>query len=168
VASQTSKRHVATQLHTVALLPLAFASASQVFVHLQQRFGRTALVMETSYVGMSMAEQFAMLARTTLAISPCGGISMILPFMPQGAYVILFNYMLGEGEPQRHGECDGCSWSMEAELWRHVRHVNKMYYQVFGPEDFARGKPGRDAALHVNEYRLGDLVQAALHEMEPY
>ena len=93
---------------------------------------------------------------------------MILPFLPQGAYAVLLNYMLGAGEPRRHGECEGCSWTMEAELWRHVRHVHKMYYQVFGDDDFAKGVPGRDAALRVDPQRLGGLVQAALHEMEPY
>ena len=111
----------------------------------------------------------------------------------QGAYAILMNYMIADGEERRHGECNGCSWccsyppifaprhlgtlhfansrcgagdgaggkggvsfgsfwiysgsaccgtfgavccrprSMEAELWRHVRHVNKMYYQAERP-----------------------------------
>ena len=115
-----------------------------------------------------VAAQFKLLAQTTVAVSPCGGVSMILPFLPQGAYAVLLNYMLGAGEPQRHGECEGCSWTMEAELWRHVRHVHKMYYQVFGDDDFAKGVPGRDAALRVDPQRLGGLVQAALHEMEPY
>ena len=56
---------------------------------------------------------------------------------------------------------------MEAELWRHVRHVNKMFYQVWGAGDFAHGRPGRDAAIVVDPERLGALVQSALHEMEP-
>ena len=93
---------------------------------------------------------------------------MILPFLPEGAYAVLLNYMVNAKDSRRHGECDGCSWSMEAELWRHMRHVHKMYYQVFGPEDFAKGAPGRDAALRVDPHRLGNLVQVALHEMEPY
>ena len=126
------------------------------------------LISSPRYAGLSMAEQFRLLSETTVAVSPCGGVSMILPFLPQGAYAVLLNYMLGAGEPQRHGECEGCSWTMEAELWRHVRHVHKMYYQVFGDDDFAKGVPGRDAALRVDPQRLGGLVQAALHEMEPY
>ena len=58
---------------------------------------------------------------------------MILPFLPEGSYAILINYMLHPEEPARHGECHNCSWTMEAELWRHVRHVRKMYYQVSAP-----------------------------------
>ena len=56
----------------------------------------------------------------------------------------------------------------QAELWRHVRHVRKMYYQVWGPQDFARGRPGRNAAVKVDPQRLGDLIETAIHEMEPF
>ena len=119
---------------------------------------------------------------------------MILPFLPEGSYAILINYMLHPEEPARHGECHNCSWTMEvrrdasrapraahgprssprsslplqAELWRHVRHVRKMYYQVWGPQDFARGRPGRNAAVKVDPQRLGDLIETAIHEMEPF
>ena len=57
---------------------------------------------------------------------------------------------------------------LQAELWRHVRHVRKMYYQVWGPQDFARGRPGRNAAVKVDPQRLGDLIETAIHEMEPF
>jgi len=57
---------------------------------------------------------------------------------------------------------------LQAELWRHVRHVRKMYYQVWGPADFARGRPGRNAAVKVDPQRLGDMVETAIHEMEPF
>ena len=57
---------------------------------------------------------------------------------------------------------------MEAELWRHVRHVHKQYYQVWGPDDFARGKPGRDRAVKVDVTRLAGLIDQALYEMPPF
>lgn len=57
--------------------------------------------------------------------------------------------------------------SSQAELWRHVRHVHKMYYQVWGPEDFAGGKPGHDASVRVDPVRLSKLIDAALQEMQP-
>ena len=90
---------------------------------------------------------------------------MILPFLPEGAFAILLNYMVGEGEPRRHGECEGCSWSMEAELWRHVRHVRKLHYQVWERSDFAGGHVGRDAAVIIKPLRLAFLVSAALNRM---
>lgn len=114
-----------------------------------------------------MVEQLRLVARTTIAISPCGGISMILPFLPEGAHAILMNYMVANDDARRHGECDGCSWTMEAELWRHVRHVHKQYYQVWGPADFAGGKPGRDSAVRVDVARLERLIRVSLFEMQP-
>ena len=73
---------------------------------------------------------------------------------------------------ERHGaglrarqQCASCSWTMEASLWRHVRHVRKLYYRVWGPDDFARGRPGRDAAVSVKLPRLGYLVRVALDAM---
>jgi len=77
------------------------------------------------------------------------------------------NYMLGPRDVRRHGECNGCSWTMEAELWRHVRHVHKMYYQVWGAADFKKGKPGHDAAVIVDTSRLGALIDGALDAMQP-
>jgi hypothetical protein len=54
---------------------------------------------------------------------------------------------------------------MEAELWRHVRHVRKLHYQVWERSDFARGHVGRDAAVIIKPLRLAFLVSAALNRM---
>jgi len=135
--------------------------------HVELAFGAHADVAVSGFAGMPMAEQLRLVAQTSLAISPCGGISMILPFLPEGAHAILMNYMASATDPRRHGECDGCSWTMEAELWRHVRHVHKQYYQVWGASDFAGGKPGRDAAVRVDVARLERLIRASMFEMSP-
>ena len=122
---------------------------------------------------MSVREQLQLVSSATLAISPPGGVSMILPFMPEGSHVILLNYLLpdaGKGAPpqrQTHHECAGCSWTMEAELWNHVRHVRKLFYQVWEPSDFAGGRPGRDAAVLIKLPRLAFLLRAALNAMRP-
>ena len=77
------------------------------------------------------------------------------------------NYMISKSDARRHGECRGCSWTMEAELWRHVRHVHKQYYQVWRSSDFAGGKPGRDAAIVIDVHRLERLIRSSLIEMLP-
>lgn len=157
--------------HTILLVDKAgkrsIHNFRQVQRHVTERFGRMAKVEVTSYAGLTMAQQLSLVARTTVAVSPCGGISMILPFLPEGAHAILLNYMLGPRDFRRHGECAGCSWAMEAELWRHVRHVKKVYYQVWGEHDFARGRPGRDSAVKVDVARLEGLVAASLADMQP-
>ena len=43
-----------------------------------------------------MRQQLHLVGRATIAVSPPGGVSMILPFMPAGAHVILINYMTQE------------------------------------------------------------------------
>ena len=71
-----------------------------------------------------MAEQFRLLSETTVAVSPCGGVSMILPFLPPGAYAVLLNYMLGPGEAQARqpascwGVLEDPLCSPRSSLWR--------------------------------------------------
>jgi hypothetical protein len=122
---------------------------------------------------MSMVDQLRAVSTTTIAVSPPGGVSMILPFMPEGSHAILINYMLGRsvtGSSAHHlrgaeGICARCSLTMEASLWRHVRHVRKLYYQVWEGSDFARGVPGRDAAVIIKLPRLAYLLRVALDAM---
>ena len=130
-------------------------------------------VLAAEFHGMTIRRQLEMVSRSTLALSPPGGVSMILPFMPEGAHVILINYMLPKERAKKattkglsHQECAGCSWTMEAELWNHVRHVRTLFYQVWEPEDFAGRRPGRDAAVVIKLPRLSYLVRAALNAMD--
>eukprot|EP00965_Chrysotila_dentata_P204576 6182418-Pleurochrysis_carterae.AAC.1 len=41
---------------------------------------------------LTIREQLEAISRATIAVSPAGGVSMALPFLPQGACVILVNY----------------------------------------------------------------------------
>lgn len=51
-------------------------------------------------------------------------------------------------------------------VYRHVRHVRKLFYQVWSPEDFASGRPGRDSAVLVKLPRLDYLIRVALDAMD--
>lgn len=133
-------------------------------------------VLAAAFHTMSVREQLRLVSTATLAISPPGGVSMILPFLPEGAHAVLLNYMLAPGAAagtERHGPadkpaaCAKCSLTMEAALWRHMRHVRTLFYQVWEPSDFARGRPGRDAAIVVKLPRLGYLLRLALDAMAP-
>jgi len=152
-----------------------------IYNHVVDQFANRARVCYTTYVSMTITEQLRMLSQTTVAVSPCGGISLILPFLPEGAYVILMSYspdtLFGLvkkrflGWPylttaDTHGACPGCSWTMDGEFWRHVSHVNKMYYQVFSPSDFEDGIPGRHSAIKVDPSRLNALIAAAIDDMQ--
>ena len=127
-------------------------------------------VVEIEFHTMSIREQLAAVSSATIAVSPPGGVSMILPFLPEGAHAVLVNYMLAKEAKKRgldadESACSRCSLTMEAALWRHVRHVRKLYYQVWEPSDFARGKAGRDAAVVVKLPRLSFLLRVALNTM---
>lgn len=125
------------------------------------------------FSAMSVREQLALVSSATLAISPPGGVSMILPFLPEGAHAILVNYRLSakDNRVRTHAgqlkACASCSWTMETELWRHVRWVRKLPYQVWESSDFAGGRVGRDSAVQLKLPRLAYLVRVALDAMAP-
>jgi hypothetical protein len=152
------------------------ANFEQVQRHLQSGCGGQCTNVPTTvatFHTMSIRRQLALVSSATIAVSPPGGVSMVLPFMPEGAVVILINYMLPhkpEGKPrvqrQSHSECSGCSWAMEAELWRHIRHIHTLMYQVWQADDFANQRPGRDSAVVIKLPRLSYLVRVALNTMD--
>merc|ERR1712007_194992 len=136
-----------------------------VLAYTWSRFSHVANVNKTKFRAVPMVDQLRLVATTTVAISPCGGISMILPFLPVGGFAILMNFMA----PDVHGGCgENCSWTMDAELWRHVPYINKLFYQVFSGRDCVNGLCGRHKSIVVDVERLGQLVTQALHSMEPF
>ena len=54
-----------------------------------------------SFHEMTIKEQLRVVSRATIAVSPPGGVSMILPFLPEGAHAILINYMAAERGSKR-------------------------------------------------------------------
>ena len=53
--------------------------------------------VDVAFQTMTIREQLQLVCDSTLALTPPGGVSMILPFLPEGAHVILINYMLPQG-----------------------------------------------------------------------
>mmetsp|Transcript_25378 Transcript_25378/g.70624 ORF Transcript_25378/g.70624 Transcript_25378/m.70624 type:complete len:486 (+) Transcript_25378:215-1672(+) len=173
--------------HQVSMIPLAshrivlvdkqqgkrgIKNFDEVYEEVLSSFHAIANVTRVILPVLSIMEQLHLLSRTTVAVSPCGGVSMILPFLPESAFAILINYALdtvpAKQPDDRHGECAFCSWTMEGEFWRHVPHIRKLYYQVFGPDDFEGRQMGRDSRVIVNASRIRWLIQAAFEEMQPY
>ena len=67
----------------------------------------------------------------------------------QGAYAILMNYMIADGEERRHGECDGCSWCCSYPLIFAPRHLGTLHFanSRCGAGDGAGGKGGVSSGL---------------------
>ena len=114
-------------------------------------------------------QQVAKLLNTTIFITPCGGVSLIIPFLPNGAHAIVMDYYTNQAA---HGYKVGESGSMEGAFLNHISHVRMQYYQLFGPQDFEFDFPGatnsrEQASVKVNTTRLRVLIDKALEEMEP-
>jgi hypothetical protein len=85
---------------------------------------------------MPWSKQLELVLSTTLLITPCGGLSTILPFLPVGASAIVMDYP----DPGVNR-----SVSMEGQLWNHFPHVRTMYYQMRDGTDWMWVRP-RDAS----------------------
>ena len=114
-------------------------------------------------------EQIAKLLNTTILITPCGGVSLILPLLPHGAHAIVMDYYV---TVSAYGYQSGQSGSMEGAVLNHISHVRKQYYQVYGPQDYEFDFPGttdarEGSSIIVNTTRLKLLIDKALEEMEP-
>ncbi|CAF1532815.1 unnamed protein product [Adineta steineri] len=114
-------------------------------------------------------KQIEKLLNTTILITPCGGVSMIIPLLPNGAHAIVMDYYVNVAI---HGFSIGESASMEGAFLNHVAHVRKQYYQIYGKQDYEFDYPGatnarEDASIIVNTTRLQLLIDKALEEMEP-
>ena len=117
---------------------------------------------------LSFPKQVELLLNTTILISPPGGVSMIVPFLPHGSHAILMDYYAPQGG---FGFEPGSSASMEGMLLNHFPHFKKDYYQIYGPQDFVFDFPGasntRDnASILVNTTRLHLLIESAFEDMD--
>ncbi|CAF2144734.1 unnamed protein product [Rotaria magnacalcarata] len=75
----------------------------------------------------SFSQQLHELYKTTILITPCGGISAIIPFLPEGTHAIVMDYYVNKaaylpGERYQVGE----SGSMEAALWYHPSRTSSL------------------------------------------
>ncbi|CAF3253883.1 unnamed protein product [Rotaria socialis] len=114
-------------------------------------------------------KQIEKLLQTTILITPCGGVSLIIPMLPHGAHAIVMDYYVSVAA---HGFHAGESGSMEGAFLNHISHVRKQYYQVYGRSDYEFDYPGtsdtrEQASTIVNMTRLQLLIDKALEEMEP-
>ena len=86
----------------------SISNFDEVNQYVRARFGQRADVHETTFADMPFADQLRLITSTSVAFSPCGGISMLLPFLPPGAHAILVNYVIRTANPRyigAHGEC---------------------------------------------------------------
>ncbi|CAF3882266.1 unnamed protein product [Rotaria sp. Silwood1] len=118
----------------------------------------------------TFAQQMHELYKTTILITPCGGISTIIPFLPDGTHAIIMDFYgnkqaYAKGARYKIGE----SASMYAALWNYFPHIRKLYYQVRTVEDYVFDFPEasntrHDASIKISMIRLKELIDTALQE----
>ena len=116
---------------------------------------------------LTMEEQFSLLLSTTIVVSPQGGCSTLLPFLPRGAHAITMDYPEGS-----------TSISLEGGFWDHWSHIKNDFYLVHRPEQVVweeicdSGVPKECTRVLVDVRQLQILIDAAIAEMsiaaEPY
>ena len=118
----------------------------------------------------TFTQQMHELYKTTILITPCGGISMIAPFLPKGTHAIIMDFYVNsnaywKGERYEIGE----SGSMDAALFNYFPHFRKLYYQVRSASDYHLDFPNAsntrfDASIIINTTRLKELIDVAIEE----
>ncbi|CAF1314992.1 unnamed protein product [Rotaria magnacalcarata] len=132
-------------------------------------FDQKLVIMHLEWHTIPFKKQIEKLLKTTILITPCGGVSLIIPMLPHGAHAIVMDYYVSVAA---HGFHAGERGSMEGAFLNHISHVRKQYYQVYGRSDYEFDYPGtsdtrEQASIIVNMTRLQLLIDKALEEMEP-
>lgn len=130
----------------------------------------SAVVEVIEWHKIGLREQLTRLAGASLLITPCGGVSMVIPFLPEGAHAIVMDY-LSDGEHEEFfGYKKGQSASMEVSFLNRFPHVTKYFYQIHDLNDIEWDFEGatdlrNDASIVVNFQRMEELVLSALISM---
>jgi hypothetical protein len=114
----------------------------------------------------TIEKQLQMMLEATIVITPCGGISMLLPFLPHNSHAIIMDYY-GEDVNWMNTQ-QGESSSMEVSFWNLWPHFVKQYYQIMEKEadivpDFIGSKNTRDGySVKINLERIEFMINVAL------
>lgn len=90
-------------------------------------------VRVVDFNSISFEQQLRELIQTTIFISPPGGVSCGLPFLPYGAHAIIPDIKLMKDQM---GYRKGASVSNDADIWDAIVHVDKQYYQTRNASDY--------------------------------
>ncbi|KAI8621953.1 hypothetical protein BC830DRAFT_1163288 [Chytriomyces sp. MP71] len=149
------------------------SNLAELVAHVKRRYPSVAIEV-VEWQKLSVKKQLELMHSTTVFITPCGGVSTMLPFLPEGGHAIIIDYFERNGEAY-YGTQPGTSVSMEAPMWNHFPHVKKLYYQVWKASDFVSDVPGKaieeldwryEASVNVDFERMDKLIEAAFEDME--
>jgi hypothetical protein len=147
------------------------ANLNEVVTFIRKKYP-TILVEVVEWDSLPAKEQIMKALSCTILITPCGGVSFIMPFLPHGAYAIAMDYYSGpKSNDNWRGILANQSISMEGSYWNHYWHFKTLYYQVFHPSDYKWDVPRVDnyrqyTSVIVKEAKIVALIDTALEGME--
>ncbi|KAJ3194649.1 hypothetical protein HK101_002238 [Irineochytrium annulatum] len=134
----------------------SFYNLPQMVDHLRTKHPKVRLdVIE--WHKLDIKEQLEVLTSTTLLITPAGGVSMMMPFLPEGAHAIILDYLEKEDDGFLT-TWKGQSVSMESPFWNHWPHFRKQYYQVRDRSQLRPDDPPNEIAPGKNPDGLDDVI----------
>ncbi|KAJ3352119.1 hypothetical protein HDU83_008302 [Entophlyctis luteolus] len=159
---------------TVGARKRAIANLDEVVEFLREKYAKTVKVTSVEWHTLTVPQQLELMFSATVFVTPPGGVSMLLPFLPEGAHAIIMDYLENEVN-NWYGTQVGDSISMEAPFWNHWPHVRKLYYQIRGVQDMVSDSASkgidqvswREGVSYVLDVaRLEALVEQAFDAME--
>ncbi len=129
----------------------------------------TITVKVVDFSNLTIHDQLEVMLHTTIFITPCGGVSMMAPFLPHGAHAIFMDYFANKDQL---GFYTGESAAMEGAFWNHWAHMKRNYYQVREQGvDWEYDHPDADdsrwyASVIISLDRIKSMIDGALEDME--
>lgn len=132
----------------------AIANVDRVLEDLRKLLPGVELHVQEWHKMKNWEEQLELLGRTSILITPAGGVSMNGPFLPEGGALVLMDYLANENDSGLFEfNSPGESCSMEAVFWSTFPHLTKLYYQIKSPSDLMP-VGGNDDGLYRDNYSI--------------
>ena len=148
-------------LHSGSKLHRGIYNVKEIYDFLRQQYPALKISV-VQWHNMSFQQSLVLLSTITILITPCGGVSTLLPFLPGGAHAVVMDYIKSDVNEPFGGEV-GDSMHMEGALWDHFWHLRIDYYAIENDNDYIFDYPGatdtrNDASIIVKPARLKKMV----------
>jgi hypothetical protein len=111
------------------------------------RYAGIKITIADDFKDSTITQQLELFQTVTIAISPCGGISLLFFFLPRQSVLIVSGYAAPKGNNSY------ITLRMESQLWDYQSHLRVFHYPVESSDDFTlpRGYAKKNGA-NVRNY----------------
>ncbi len=94
------------------------------------RYAGIKITIADDFKNSTITQQLELFQTVTIAISPCGGISLLFFFLPRQSVLIVSGYAAPKGDNSY------ITLRMESQLWDYQSHLRVFHYPVESSDDF--------------------------------